>query len=81
MNIHRIYVEKYSEFQVEANSLKAELNEKVEAAKVALKDVSEKFQSIAAGKTDSLKEFAAVAFKSLKAGWDEAKKTFDQEKK
>ena len=60
---------------------KAELNEKVEAAKVALKDVSEKFQSIAAGKTDSLKEFAAVAFKSLKAGWDEAKKTFDQEKK
>ena len=60
---------------------KAELNEKVEAARVALKDVADKFQVIAAGKTDDLKEVAAAAFKSLKAGWEEARKTFDQEKK
>ena len=59
---------------------KAELNEKVEAARVALKDVAEKFQVIASSKTDDFKDVAAVAFKSLKAGWEEAKKTFDQEK-
>ena len=59
---------------------KAELNEKVETARAALKDVSDKFQSIAAGKTDDLKEIAAAAFKSLKAGWEEAKKTFEEKK-
>ena len=60
---------------------KAELSEKVDAAKLALKDAAEKLSAVAADKTDDLKEFAAVAYKSLKAGWDEAKKTFDQEKK
>jgi signal transduction protein with GAF and PtsI domain len=60
---------------------KAELNDKVEAAKAALKDVTDKFQAIAADKTDDLMDVAAAAFKSLKAGWEEAKKTFGQEKK
>ena len=45
------------------------------------KDAAEKFQAVAADKTDDLKGFATVAFKSLKAGLEEAKKTFDQEKK
>ena len=44
-------------------------------------EVAEKFQAIASDKTGDLKEVAAVAFKSLKAGWEEARKTFDQEKK
>ncbi len=60
---------------------RAELNEKVEAARAALKEVTEKFQTIASNKTDDLMEVATAAFKSLKAGWEEAKKTFDEEKK
>lgn len=60
---------------------KAELDAKVEAAKAALKDAAEKFSAAAADKADDLKGFATVAFKSLKAGLEEAKKTFDQEKK
>ncbi|MBR3368033.1 MAG: pyruvate, phosphate dikinase, partial [Lachnospiraceae bacterium] len=59
----------------EEEEIKAEIDEKVEAAKKAMKEASEKFQAIAADKTDDLKEFAAVAFKSLRAGWEEAKKT------
>ena len=60
---------------------KAELDARIEAARAALKDAAEKFQAVAADKTDDLKGFATVAFKSLKAGLEEAKKTFDQEKK
>ena len=30
---------------------------------------------------EDLKDVAAAAWKSLKAGWEEAKKTFDEEKK
>ena len=58
-----------------------DIDEKLEAAMSALKEAAEKFQAVAADKTDDLKGFAAVAFKSLKAGLEEAKKTFDQEKK
>ena len=70
-----------AELDAKVEAAKAELNEKVEVAKVALKEAADKFQAVAANKTDDFKELAAVAFKSLKAGWEEAKKTFDQEKK
>jgi len=62
------------------DAVKAEINAKVEAAKAALKDAADKFQGVAVDTTDDFKEFAAVAFKSLRAGWEEAKKTFDQGK-
>ena len=62
-------------------AIMAEINAKVDAAKAALKDAADKFQVVASDKTDDIKELAAVAFKSLKAGWEEARKTFDQEKK
>ena len=77
-------LEKQEEEKAEASAeeaAKAELNEKIEAARAALKDAAEKFSAVAADKTDDLKGFATVAFKSLKAGLEEAKKTFDQEKK
>ena len=77
-------LEKQEEEKTEASAeeaAKAELNEKIEAARAALKDAAEKFSAVAADKTDDLKGFASVAFKSLKAGLEEAKKTFDQEKK
>ncbi|MBO5544590.1 MAG: pyruvate, phosphate dikinase [Oscillospiraceae bacterium] len=70
-----------AENEAKLEAAKAELNEKVEVAKVALKDAVDKFQAIAVDKTDDFKDFAAATFKSLKAGWEEAKKTFDQEKK
>ena len=65
----------------EVKAAEEEVNAKVEAAKAALKEATDKLSSVAVDASAELKDFAAVAFKSLKAGWDEAKKTFDQEKK
>jgi hypothetical protein len=73
--------EKIEEVVGEEVDVKAEIEAKVDAAKAALQDAAEKFQAIAGDKADDVKEFAFAAFKSLKAGWEEAKKTFDQEKK
>ncbi len=72
--------EKNAESKAAEDALKAEITARVEAARAALKDAADKFQVVASDKTDDLKDFAAVAFKSLRAGWEEAKKTFDQNK-
>ena len=72
--------EKNAESKAAEDALKAEITARVEAARAALKDAADKFQVAASDKTDDLKDFAAVAFKSLRAGWEEAKKTFDQNK-
>ncbi len=69
--------EKNAESKAAEDALKAEITARVEAARAALKDAADKFQVVASDKTDDLKDFAAVAFKSLRAGWEEAKKTFD----
>ena len=58
-----------------------EVNEKVEAAKAALKEASDKLQAAAIDASAELKELAQVGFKSLLAGGEEAKKTFNQERK
>ena len=73
--------EKNAESKAAEDALKAEITARVEAARAALKDAADKFQVVASDKTDDLKDFAAVAFKSLRAGWEEAKKTFDQNSK
>jgi pyruvate,orthophosphate dikinase len=67
--------------EAEAAELKAELESKLNAAKTALKDVSERVQAVAADATDDLKDIVSAGFKSLLAGWEEAKKTFGQERK
>ena len=64
----------------EAGAAGAE-EKKVEAARAALKEATDKLSAVAVDASAELKDFAAVAFKSLRAGWEEAKKTFDQEKK
>ena len=61
--------------------LKAEVEVRVTAAKAALADAAEKFSSVAADATDDLKDVVAAGLKSLKAGWDEFKKTFGEERK
>jgi len=58
-----------------------EVEAKVAAAKAALKDAADKFSAVAADATDDIKDAALAAFKSLKAGWEEAKKTFGEERK
>ena len=58
-----------------------ELNAKVDAAKAALKDAADKLQSKASVASDELLEILSAGFKSLKAGWNEAKKTFGDERK
>ena len=73
--------EKNAESKAAEDALKAEITARVEAARAALKDAADKFQVVASDKTDDLKDFAAIAFKSLRAGWEEARKTFDQNSK
>jgi pyruvate, phosphate dikinase len=58
-----------------------EVNAKVEAAKAALKEASEKLQSAAIDASVELKDIAQAGFKSLLAGWEEAKKTFGEQRK
>ena len=58
-----------------------EVNEKVEAAKAALKEASDKLQAVAVDASAELKDLASAGFKSLLAGWEEAKKTFNSERK
>ncbi|MBQ2223935.1 MAG: pyruvate, phosphate dikinase, partial [Oscillospiraceae bacterium] len=61
--------------------LKDEIGAKVEAAKSALKDASEKLSAAAADASAELKDVAQAGFKSLLAGWEEAKKTFNEQRK
>ena len=61
--------------------LKAEVEVRVTAAKAALADAAEKFSAVAADATDDLKDVVAAGLKSLRAGWDEFKKTFGEERK
>ena len=59
---------------------KAEVEEKVAAAKAALKDATDKLQAAAADASVELKDIVSAGFKSLVAGWEEAKKTFGEER-
>ena len=58
---------------------KAELEAKIEQAKAALKEATDKLSAAAADATDDLRDFVSAGLKSLKAGWEEAKKTFGEE--
>ncbi len=68
-------------WKAEAEKIEADVERKVEAAKSALKEAADKLQSVAADATVELKDIAAAGLKSLLAGWEEAKKTFGQERK
>ena len=58
-----------------------ELNAKMDAAKAVIKDAAVKLQSTASVATDELMDILAAGLKSLKAGWNEAKKTYGDERK
>ncbi len=60
---------------------KDELNAKMDAAKAAIKDAAEKLQSKAAVASDELMDILSASLKSLKAGWNEVKKTYGDERK
>jgi len=62
------------------DEIQAEVEAKVSAAKDALKDAADKLSGVAADKGAELKDIALAGIKSLKAGWDEAKKTFGEER-
>ena len=53
----------------------------VDAAKAALKEATEKLAAIADAASAELVDFAQAGYKSLLAGWEEAKKTFGENKK
>ena len=58
-----------------------EVNAKVEAARAALKDATDKLSAAAVDASAELKDIAQAGFKSLLAGWEEAKKTFGENRK
>ena len=64
-----------------AEAEKVEVEEKVEAAKAALKEAVEKLSGAAVDASAELKDIASAGFKSLLAGWEEAKKTFGEQRK
>ena len=64
-----------------AETEKQEIDEKVAAAKAALKDATDKLSAAAVDASAELKDIAQAGFKSLLAGWEEAKKTFNSERK
>ncbi len=59
----------------------AEVNAKVEAAKAALKEATDRLSAAAVDASAELKDFAQAGYKSLLAGWEEAKKTFGENRK
>ncbi|MBR2521308.1 MAG: pyruvate, phosphate dikinase [Oscillospiraceae bacterium] len=59
---------------------RAEIEAKVTAAKSALQDAAGKLKDAAADATVDLKDVVAAGLKSLKAGWEEARKTFGEER-
>ena len=67
------------DFELEIN--KEDVQKKVEAAKAALKDATEKLSAAAVDASAEIKDFAQAGFKSLLAGWEEAKKTFGEQRK
>ena len=46
-----------------------------------MKDAADKIQTIAIGAGAEFKDIAHAGIKSLLAGWEETKKTFNQERK
>ena len=58
-----------------------EIDAKVEAAKAALKDAGEKLSAVAADAGSELRDVFTAGIRSLSAGWEEAKKTFTEERK
>jgi pyruvate,orthophosphate dikinase len=61
-----------------ARKAKEQVDEKVEAAKAALKEAAEQLSYLAAGATGELKDVVSAGFKGLLAGWEEAKKTYGE---
>ena len=57
-----------------------QVNEKINAAKAVLKDAAAQLQNSANLAADELMDVLSAGFKSLKAGWNEAKKTYGEEK-
>ncbi len=65
----------------ETKNAEDEVKAKVEAARTALKEATDKLTAAAQSAGAELKDFAQAGFKSLLAGWEEAKKTFTEERK
>ncbi len=74
-------IKEEAEADAKKAEVEAEVASKVEAAKTALKEAAEKLQAAAIDASAEIKDFAQAGFKSLLAGWEEAKKTFSQERK
>ena len=52
-----------------------------EVSKAAPKEATDKLSAAAVDASAELKDFAQAGYKSLLAGWEQAKKTFDENRK
>jgi len=73
--------EKASAAEAEVKKLEVEVEKKVEAAKVALKEATEKISAAAVDVSAEFKDVLSAGIKSLLAGWEEARKTFGEERR
>jgi pyruvate,orthophosphate dikinase len=64
-----------------SREFKEDINEKIASARAALNVAADRLQAAYADVSADIKDVAAAGFKSLKAGWEEFKKTFDEERK
>ncbi len=60
---------------------KAQVEQKVDAARAALKEAAEQLSSAAGDAAGELKDVVSAGLRSLAAGWEEVKRTFEQERK
>ncbi len=65
--------------KAEEEASKEEIEAKINAAREALQEAATKLQGATANAAEELKDFLAKSAKSIKAGWEEAKKTYDAE--
>ena len=72
---------KKTEIKIDLDIDKEDIEKKLEAAKAALKDATDKLSAATADAGAELKDVLSAGFKSLLAGWEEAKKTFGEERK
>ena len=74
-------IKEEKEREAELKAAEDEFNDRVDAAKAALTDAAKQLTSAAADASAELADIAQAGFKSLLAGWEEAKKTFGERRK
>jgi len=74
-------IKEEKEREAQLKAAEDDFNDRVDAAKAALTDAAKQLTTAAADASAELADIAQAGFKSLLAGWEEAKKTFGEHRK